>query len=143
MNFRFSCCPLNRLKLNHSQGFVTKRIHLPSFLIHKPNVSSLRFHSTHQDKRDSIATLPNALTLFRIGLSPFIGNWIVNGQYEAALIGVAVAGLTDLLDGWIARSYNAKTVLGSVLDPMADKILMTVLTVSLAKASLLPSNEFN
>ncbi|EMR69856.1 putative phosphatidyl synthase protein [Eutypa lata UCREL1] len=46
--------------------------------------------------------------------------------------------ISDLLDGWIARRWKLQTVVGSIVDPMADKILMTVLTVSLATQGSLP-----
>lgn len=48
------------------------------------------------------------------------------------------AGVTDLVDGWVARKYNLKTVVGTVIDPMADKALMTVVTVCLAMKAALP-----
>lgn len=50
----------------------------------------------------------------------------------------AYAGITDMLDGWIARRWNRKTVVGTVIDPMADKALMTILTVCLAAKGALP-----
>lgn len=51
------------------------------------------------------------------------------------------AGVTDLVDGWIARRWNLQTVIGTVIDPMADKMLMTVLTVCLAVNGALPSKS--
>lgn len=50
----------------------------------------------------------------------------------------AYAGITDLVDGWIARKWNLQTVVGTVIDPMADKTLMTILTVCLAIKGALP-----
>jgi cardiolipin synthase len=55
----------------------------------------------------------------------------------------AYAGVTDLLDGWIARRWNSKTVVGTVIDPMADKTLMTILTVCLAIKGALPSTLYH
>ena len=46
--------------------------------------------------------------------------------------------MTDLVDGWIARRWNLQTVIGTVIDPMADKTLMTILTVCLAVKGALP-----
>ena len=89
-------------------------------------------------KKENIFTLPNALTVFRIGLSPWIGHLILTQQSELALGVLVVAGSTDILDGWIARKFHLKTFLGSALDPMADKILMTVLVYSLFKTGALP-----
>ena len=48
------------------------------------------------------------------------------------------AGATDLVDGWMARRWRLQTVVGTVIDPMADKALMTVLTVCLAVKAALP-----
>ena len=63
--------------------------------------------------------------------APAIGYFIIKQQPEIALAGIIFAGLSDGIDGWIARKYNRKTALGSVLDPLADKILMTTLVYSL------------
>lgn len=47
------------------------------------------------------------------------------------------------MDGFIARRFNLKTIVGSIIDPMADKALMTILTITLAMQDLLPSKSFN
>ncbi|KAJ3190159.1 hypothetical protein HDU85_000450 [Gaertneriomyces sp. JEL0708] len=88
--------------------------------------------------KENIYTIPNALTTGRLILSPYIGYLIVQEEFTWALGTLVFAGLTDLVDGFVARRYNMKTFLGTALDPAADKVLMTVLTVSLMKASLLP-----
>ena len=49
------------------------------------------------------------------------------------------AGVTDLVDGWVARKWGLQTVVGTVIDPMADKALMTIVTVTLAMKEALPS----
>ncbi len=51
------------------------------------------------------------------------------------------AGITDLVDGWIARKWKLQTVVGTVIDPMADKTLMTVVTVALAMKGALPGSS--
>ncbi|KAJ1975247.1 hypothetical protein H4R35_003229 [Dimargaris xerosporica] len=88
--------------------------------------------------RENIYTIPNILTVARLMASPCIGYLIVQHQYKWALISCVVVGLTDVLDGYIARRYNMASVAGSILDPAADKALMTALTVSLAMSGLLP-----
>ncbi|CAG8520896.1 8382_t:CDS:2, partial [Scutellospora calospora] len=91
--------------------------------------------------RETILNIPNVLTLSRLIVSPFVGYFILNEQYEIALGAFVYAGVTDLLDGIIARNYNQKTMVGTVIDPLADKTLMTVLTVTLAMKDLLPSRD--
>ncbi|KAM8947843.1 cardiolipin synthase (CMP-forming) [Pelodytes ibericus] len=84
-------------------------------------------------------TVPNLLSMTRIGLSPVLGYLIVGEDFNIALGIFALAGVTDLLDGYIARTWaNQKSALGSALDPLADKILISVLYVCLTYASLIP-----
>lgn len=70
-------------------------------------------------------TLPNLLTLLRILAIPFFAIAVWYGRMWEALGIFIAAGLTDLLDGWIARTFNQKSRLGGILDPAADKLLMT------------------
>ncbi|XP_012659636.1 cardiolipin synthase (CMP-forming) isoform X2 [Otolemur garnettii] len=84
-------------------------------------------------------TIPNMLSLTRIGLAPVLGYLIIEEDFNIALGVFALAGLTDLLDGFIARNWaNQKSALGSALDPLADKILISILYVSLTYADLIP-----
>ena len=78
--------------------------------------------------------LPNALTLFRIFLVPLLVVVLLTRMpaKEYVALGVfLVAALTDLLDGWIARKYKKVTTLGMLLDPIADKILVSAALISL------------
>lgn len=88
--------------------------------------------------REDLYNLPNILTLSRIAAAPFIGYLVFQDQNAWALGLLAYAGVSDLLDGWIARRWNRRTVIGTVIDPMADKLLMTALTVALAAKGALP-----
>ncbi|KAG8443704.1 hypothetical protein GDO86_009033 [Hymenochirus boettgeri] len=84
-------------------------------------------------------TIPNMLSMTRIALSPVLGYLIVVEDFNLALGLFAFAGITDLLDGYIARNWaNQKSALGSALDPLADKILISVLYVCLTYANLIP-----
>lgn len=74
----------------------------------------------------------------RLIAAPAIGYLVLHDQHAWAAGLFAYAGITDLLDGWIARRWNRKTVVGTVIDPMADKALMTILTVCLAVKGALP-----
>ncbi len=78
-------------------------------------------------------TVPNLLTLFRMGLVPLFIIAVVNGESTKALLIFVVAGLTDLLDGFIARFWKSQqSPLGGYLDPLADKLLLTSAYVVLA-----------
>ncbi|KAM4040254.1 cardiolipin synthase (CMP-forming) [Anomaloglossus baeobatrachus] len=84
-------------------------------------------------------TIPNLLSMTRIALSPVLGYLIVAENFNFALGVFVLAGITDLLDGYIARNWaNQKSALGSALDPLADKILISVLYVCLTYANLIP-----
>lgn len=92
------------------------------------------------EKCDKICTIPNGICMARIAVSPYLAKLIVGHQFEPALGIFLIAGFSDVLDGWIARTFpGQKSMLGSFLDPLADKILMTVLYLSLTSVDLLPS----
>ena len=87
---------------------------------------------------EDIYTLPNFLTFTRLVAAPVVGYLVLQDAHVWATGLFAYAGVTDMLDGWIARRWNRKTVVGTVIDPMADKALMTILTVCLAVKGALP-----
>lgn len=82
--------------------------------------------------------LPNTITLLRIALVPVFILVLKEQDYMSALIIFIVAGLSDGLDGFIAKRYNLATRLGAILDPMADKILLISAYVMLAVLGHLP-----
>jgi len=82
-------------------------------------------------------TLANQLTLLRIGLVPVLVILVVYGYFGWALAVFFVAAVTDALDGLVARIRHERTHLGMILDPVADKLLVTALLIVLA----LPSPE--
>jgi cardiolipin synthase len=83
-------------------------------------------------RRTSPITIPNLLTLLRMGLTPLFLISVVNGQAVAALAAFAAAGITDALDGYIARTSGQQSRLGAYLDPIADKMLLMSAYVVLA-----------
>jgi len=83
--------------------------------------------------------IPNFLSLLRIILVPVIVIFLIQESYAKALIVFAVAGLTDAMDGTVARLLNKQTELGSFLDPLADKILLSTSFIALAIFGLIPS----
>jgi cardiolipin synthase (CMP-forming) len=72
-----------------------------------------------------IFTVPNQLTFLRLAFIPFFIIAIKYEQYVVALAILVVAGLTDGLDGFLARGMNQRTSLGAYLDPIADKLLLS------------------
>ena len=82
--------------------------------------------------------IPNALTLLRLLLAVPVGWLILQEQFAPALAVGLVAGLTDAVDGWLARRLNAYSRFGAALDPIADKTLMFIVFISLAVVGLVP-----
>jgi len=83
--------------------------------------------------------LPNLLTLLRILLIPAFVIFIMNKQTEWALGTFAIAGITDGIDGLLARLTHQRTELGAYLDPIADKLLLSASYITLAIVEILPS----
>jgi cardiolipin synthase (CMP-forming) len=83
-------------------------------------------------------TIPNLLSLARMGLVPFFMIAVLDGKPRQALVLFLVAGLTDACDGAIARLTNQQSRLGAYLDPMADKLLLVSAYASLSIPSLNP-----
>jgi len=82
--------------------------------------------------------IPNFLSLLRIILVPVFVIFLIQSEYDKALITFMVAGLTDALDGTLARLLNCQTILGAYLDPIADKLLLVTSFVTLAIYSIIP-----
>lgn len=74
--------------------------------------------------------IPNILSTFRIILIPFYFIAILQNQKVTAGIILIVSGLTDLLDGYLARRFNWITDIGKLLDPLADKLTQTAISLS-------------
>ncbi len=83
-------------------------------------------------KMDRVFTIPNLLSLFRLLLIPCIA-WLYYAEKNGAAAGVVLlSGLTDILDGKIARHFHMVSDLGKILDPVADKLTQGVLILCLA-----------
>jgi len=84
-------------------------------------------------------TAPNLLTLSRICLAPFLVSAILEDRYALSFYLFLAAGLTDALDGTLARILKQRTMLGSYLDPVADKLLLSTLFLVLMHKGLIPT----
>ena len=82
--------------------------------------------------------LPNALTAARLPLAGVTIAFVLDEDFAAAFWFLILAGLTDALDGLMARWLNARTPLGSYLDPIADKVLLVGVFLALGSTGLLP-----
>src|SRR5882672_3515409 len=83
-------------------------------------------------KISHLLTAPNQLTLLRMLFLPFIVISLVDGHYGTALILFVLAGMSDGLDGLLARRLHQQTLLGQYLDPIADKLLLSTLFLVLS-----------
>lgn len=86
--------------------------------------------------------LPNCLTLLRIGFIPVLFFLLFDPGRMAGVIAAmcfTVASLTDILDGFLARKHNAVTPVGKVMDPLADKLLITVCLIMLIPLHHVPA----
>jgi cardiolipin synthase (CMP-forming) len=83
-------------------------------------------------------SIPNIITLIRIVLIPWFAILLINGSFNQALWVFAGAAVSDGLDGLIARWFSQKTLLGSFLDPIADKLLLSTAYVALAVLKEIP-----
>lgn len=82
--------------------------------------------------------LPNLITALRIVLAVPLGWLIGSGDYRSALVVAALAGFSDALDGFLARRFGWRSWVGGLLDPLADKLLLTVAFVWLSLVGELP-----
>jgi cardiolipin synthase (CMP-forming) len=82
--------------------------------------------------------LPNLFTLARLVLAPFVAADILHDRYGRAIILLFAAGFTDVIDGYLARRFQTSTPAGAYFDPIADKILLSVIYISLGIAGAMP-----
>lgn len=86
---------------------------------------------------NTIATLPNLITLGRICIVP-VAVWLaLQDAWRSTFVLFVIAGLSDALDGWLARR-GAQSALGALLDPLADKALLVCMFITLAATNVLP-----
>jgi len=94
--------------------------------------------SKQPDPIPPMFNIPNSLTLLRILAVPLFLSLLVEGENNAALAVFLAAGLTDAIDGMIARMWNMRTELGAHMDPLADKLLVVSSFIALGIMGLVP-----
>lgn len=86
----------------------------------------------------SILTIPNLITFLRMALIPVFAILLFYGYDAWALIVFFFAGISDGVDGFIARRFNQQSELGTILDPIADKLLMTTAFIIMTLPNIFP-----
>ena len=84
-------------------------------------------------------SIPNLITLGRVILVPIVFWLLLNGQLQAAFLAFVVAGISDAVDGFLAKRFHWETELGAYLDPIADKLLIVCIFIALGVTNRLPS----
>ena len=82
--------------------------------------------------------IPNILTVLRFFLIPFILLFLVNDEFILAIVFLTISGITDILDGTIARKFNFITNFGKLIDPLADKITQLSILWMLVSKNIIP-----
>lgn len=94
---------------------------------------TMSFEKSGEEKlRNKNLTVPNAMSLFRILVIPFFAYFFLKDNLTAAVVALALSGLSDALDGFVARRFNQITELGKMLDPLADKLTQGTVAVCIA-----------
>ena len=139
------------------QAIADTRVRWGSFFSSFSSSSSSSRHSSRSDDHDNerrhaspnvawwrpiwdeMGTVPNAITMSRMVATPGLAYVILQHEYAWACAGLAVFGFSDWLDGYIARTYDQSSVLGTFLDPFADKMLIVTLALAEGWDGLLPT----
>ncbi len=95
-------------------------------------------HEALNRRLNPLRSAPNLLTLLRICMAPFLVAAILEGHYLLSFSLFVAAGLTDALDGTLARVLKQRSMLGHYLDPVADKLLLSTLFLVLLHKGLMP-----
>jgi len=126
---------IKKIKDNQKARLQNKKDGLKLKLKEKENLVKQKLEGL----RENIFTVPNGLTSLRIVMTPFLGYFILHNYHHLALYTFAFAGITDLLDGYIARKYpKQRSFLGSILDPVADKLLISTMFITMTMAGTIP-----
>lgn len=99
-----------------------------------PGADRIGEHASH----GAVLTVPNVITFARLCAVPATVWLIIQGRFDGAFLLFVAAGASDAVDGWWARTRGARSALGAVLDPAADKALLVSVYLALAAVGVLP-----
>lgn len=85
-----------------------------------------------------LKNIPNILTILRFIFIPFILYFIFTGNYVLGIVFFTISGITDVLDGFIARKFNLVSNFGKLMDPLADKLTQISVLACLVKVDIIP-----
>jgi len=85
-----------------------------------------------------LATVPNLICVLRMALTVPIVLLLAEGRYDLTLVLFAIAAVSDMLDGYLAKTFGWTSEVGKVLDPLADKLLLVSVFITLACIGLVP-----
>ena len=108
-------------------------------VVNSPSLSSIHDLRFTNQMSSRILTVPNMLTVFRMVLIPVFVTMLFYQRFIVALAVFVCAGLTDGLDGLLARRFDQRSQLGTVLDPIADKLMMVTAFIVLSMRSIFPA----
>lgn len=84
-----------------------------------------------------VVTIPNILTMLRMALIPVFASFLYYGYAEGSLAVFLIAGISDVIDGFWARRFGQESTLGTIIDPIADKMLMTTAFILLTMPNVM------
>lgn len=95
--------------------------------------------ATNIDKSNAIVTIPNIITVIRfLGTPLFVWLVLSKQEYGWGVFVLAMMGCTDWIDGYVARKLNQTSQLGRIMDPLADRVALVAVTITLVLADILP-----
>lgn len=97
-----------------------------------------RFGRRERGRVRTNITIPNLISVFRLVLVPIAIDAILSGRFDVAFWVFLIAGVSDGIDGLIARTFDQRSELGAYLDPLADKLLLVSIFVTLSVIGILP-----
>ncbi|KAK4258985.1 hypothetical protein QN277_005369 [Acacia crassicarpa] len=121
--------------LNLNLNLLRARTRFPLKLLDR--VDSKSSESSEHDLLDSFFNAPNLISFSRLISGPVLGWMITNEFYTSSMIGLTISGATDWLDGYLARKMKIDSVVGSYLDPLADKVLIGCVAIAMVHQDLL------